>query len=201
MEQCSLCEQPLAGRHICQLVCGHTYHTQCLMEDQTGFFCETCGDAHEDEVEDQHETQAGVRARSLWETNEQFRKDIKAFQKVKADLSKPKKAYQELVAQKKAEVAPRWALLKAQYEGLYNTKEDEILESEQYKAYKRAYTRLTHAYTKLRTRYEIRSWDFSSLRTLPGCKRLSYAPWLTPRPQSLLWRALRLRLGGRYRRW
>lgn len=200
MEQCSLCDEPFGDRHICQLVCGHTYHTQCLMDEDAYFYCEVCGDP-EEEVLNEDDAQTAARLRTLWDTNEKFRKDIKAFQKVKRDLAAPKKAYQDFVAQKKAEVAPRWALLRAQYEGLYNTKQDEILESEQYKAYKAAYTKLTNAAGKLRARYEIHRWDFSSLRVLPGCKRLSYTPWLIPRPQSLLWRALRLRFGGRYRRY
>ena len=174
------------------------------MEHDNFFYCEICGDAEdaEDEMLNQQNEQQNInRVRTLWDTNEQFRKDIKAFQKVKRELAQPHKAYKEFVAQKKAEVAPRWALLKAQYEGLYSTKEDEIRESEQYKTYKAAYTKVNAVLYRIRARHNVSGWDFYALRSIPGCKTLRYSPWLIPRPQGILRRALRLRLGGRFRRY
>jgi hypothetical protein len=116
---------------------------------------------------------------------------------LKRQMNKPFSEFKNLVATKKAEVANTYALMKAQYEGLYNTKKDEIMESEQYKMYTKAQKKYISSYSSLRRRYNLIGSSFSALSTKPGCRYIHqplYWRYRSKQPSYLIRHALHLRL-------
>jgi hypothetical protein len=213
---CSVCEELLEGRPTTQLLCGHQYHTQCFLTNLA--VAETMGDVHcvtchvgllpdfEDEEEEEEEQEenndAGTyaaeeeRLLNLYDTNETFRKDIKKYVLALRGAAKPRTAFRKLAATKKAELAPTWTLIKAQYEGLYNVKKDELLQSQEYKAFRSSDARITRLFTNLRQRYELTGWGIRALRVKPGCKSIHRHYRWRDSPRYIMRRALRLRLSS-----
>ncbi len=216
---CSACEHPLQGRPITQLLCGHSYHTQCFFtnlavaENVWDTVCVTCHGAllpdfehehqdveEEEEQEEQEDDDAGTyaaeetRILNLYDTNETFRKDIKKYMTALRAAAKPRAALRKLVATKKTEVAPTWAQIKAQYEGLYNMKKDELLQSQEYKTFRSADARINRLYSLLRERYNVTGWGLRSLRARPGCKSIRRHLRYSDSPRYIIRRCLRLRL-------
>ncbi len=156
----------------------------------------------EEEQEEEAEDDTGsvasntsqIRIVNLWNTNERFRKDIKTYQASVRGLSKPKLAFIKVLRTKKREVAERYALLKAQYQGLAGTKKDEILQTQEYKTYKSACASHWRSANKLRTAYDIAFYDFRYLRHIRGLKSLNRPRYWCHRPDYAIRRALRLRL-------
>lgn len=222
---CSICEEILGERPRTELLCHHFFHTECVLTnianghpDQMDLLrCVTCQEAIFNAVEDQEEEEdntsvvsnnssnhsyatgaAATRVLNLYNANRNFRRDIKTYAHAVSSMSKPRRELQKLIALKKAELAQPYALIKAQYEGLYNTKKDELAQSESYKTYRRTDARAQRLYTNLGTKYRINKNHFAVLQTLPGLKRLrSTCRWrwrYYNRPSALIRRALRLRL-------
>ena len=213
---CSACEHPLQERPITQLLCGHSYHTQCFFtnlavtENVWDTVCVTCHTAllpdfeheHQDveeEEEQEDNDDAGTyaaeeeRLLNLYDTNEAFRKDIKKYVTALRGAAKPRTAFRKLAATKKAEVALTWAQIKAQYEGLYNVKKDELLQSQEYKAFRSSDARITRLFTNLRDRYNLTGWGIRALRVKPGCKSIRRHYRWRESPRYIMRRALRLR--------
>jgi hypothetical protein len=218
---CPVCEHPLQERPITQLLCGHSYHTQCFLtnlavaENIWDVHCVTCHggllpdfehehqDVEEEEEEEQEEnddtgTYAAEEERllNLYDTNETFRKDIKKYVVALRGAAKPCTAFRKLAATKKTELAPTWALIKAQYEGLYNVKKDELLHSQEYKAFRSSDTRITRLFTNLRQRYDLTGWGIRALRVKPGCKSIRRHYRWRDSPRYIIRSALRLRLSS-----
>ena len=215
---CSACEHPLEGRPITQLLCGHSYHTQCFFtnlavaENVWDTVCVTCHAAllpdFEHEHQDVEEEEEGQddnddantyaaeeeRILNLYDTNEAFRKDIKKYIVALRGAAKPRAALRKLVATKKAEVAPTWAQIKAQYEGLYNVKKDELLQSQEYKTFRSADARINRLFSILRERYNVTGYGIRCLRARPGCRSIRrHSPWRDS-PRYIMRHALRLHL-------
>lgn len=195
-----------------EMPCHRFLHTRCLirMIQQRDFYhfdtcdaCEAMFPNQDEEVEDNEsvhsnatEQAQGERILNLYNTNRNFRRDIKTYAHAFSAVSKPRRELKAIITSKKAELKEPYALIKAQYEGLYNTKKEEILQSEPYKAYRKADTRARRLYTNLGTKYNVFSYHFNALRGLPGLRRL-HGPsrWrYYNRPTSLIRRGLRLRL-------
>ena len=225
-DTCWYCDTALEGRQTTQLLCNHTFHTECFFTDMRHLLtthqrelhdihCVTCdalpfvaqGDVQDvqeegDEEEDTvsvHSNQTtgaqGTRVLNLYTTNRVFRRDIKTYAHAVSSMSKPRKDLQKLIATKKTEVAEPYALIKAQYEGLYNTKKEEIVQSELYKTCKKGDARIQKLYTNLGTKYRVFGYHFPALSTVPGLKRLHRPHWrYYNRASSLIRRALFLRL-------
>ncbi len=223
---CSACEHPLQGRPITQLLCQHSYHTQCLFTNLAvsknvwDFVCVTCHERllpdfvyehqdmeeEEDGEEEQEETgtvatnettgAAGTRVINLYNTNRVFRRDIKTYAHAFSSISRPKREFKALIKEKRTELNEPYALMKAQYEGLYNVRKQQLLESEAYKNYKRADARMRRLYTSLGQKYRVYSYHFHALSQFPGLKRLKGpSRWrYYDRPNRLIHRGLRLRL-------
>ena len=213
-QTCGFCEQEIGQVPKIELFCHHFFHTNCFllnMGDQCAvchepFFENENGLEEEGEIEDHDDIEsigshvsaatAAARVLNLFNTNRNFRRDIKTYVQASSSVSRPRRELHKLIAVKKAELAQPYALIKAHYEGLYNTKKDEIVQSDPYKAYKRADARTQRLYTNLGTKYRVYSYHFAALQALPGLKRLRRpCRWrYYSRPTSLIRRALRLRL-------
>jgi len=215
---CPVCEHPLQERPITQLLCGHSYHTQCFLtnlavaETMGDVHCVTCHTGllpdfvHEEQEQEQEEEQQDEnddegtyaaeeeRLSNLYDTNETFRKDIKKYVIALRGAAKPRATFRKLAATKKTELAPTWAQIKAMYEGHYSTKKDELMQSAEYKAFRSSDSRINRLYSLLHQRYNVTGWGLRSLRTKPGCKSIRrYSPWRDS-PRYIVRRTLRLRL-------
>jgi hypothetical protein len=211
-ETCGYCHEELGERPRMELLCHHIFHTHCVLNElhmDDDLRCASCQEfLYPNEVEDNQSvasnhsdasvTQESTRVLNLYTTNRTFRRDIKTYAHAISSMNKPKTDLQKLIALKKAELAQPYALIKAHYEGLYNTKKDELVQSEAYKSYKRADARSKRLYINLETKYRINKNHFPTLQTIAGLKRLRYTSrwrWrYYTRPSSLIRRALRLRL-------
>ena len=204
---CGFCEHEIGDVPKIELLCHHFFHTNCFLLNM-GDQCAVCeepflhdGQGEENEEDAQsvhsHETTGatGTRVLNLYNENRNFRRDIKTYAHALSSIHKHKRDLQKLLAEKKAEVAEPYALMKARYEGLYNTKKEEIVNSEAYKNYKKADARIQLLYTRLGLKYRVYSYHFPAFQNTPGLKRLK-GPfrWRYYRPSSLIRRTLRLRL-------
>lgn len=221
MDVCAICEHPFENQPQTELLCHHRYHTQCFLENvavtlvgqhpHNRLQCVVChgqlledfqqGDVDEEEEDQEEEdaqsvgsTTSHTRIVNLWNTNERFRKDIKSYQASCRALCRPLREFQALTRTKKQELAPRFALLKAQYEGLAGTKKDEIMQSPEYKAYKSAIAKQTRWITKLRDAYGVSGYTLRHLRGIRGLKSLRRPSYWLFRPNSIIRRALLLRM-------
>jgi len=209
---CGICEHEIGEVPKIELLCHHFFHTNCFLLSQG----ETCAVCEEPLLEEEAEAEEGADEEAddaqsvqstpqtdqtfilnLYNTNRHFRRDIKTYAHAVSSINRHKREVQKLLAEKKAEVATPYALLKAQYEGLYNTKKEEVVNSDAYKNYKRFDTRARRLYAGLRTKYGVYSYQFPAFRNTPGLKRLRgprHAYGGGSRPSSLISCALRLRL-------
>ena len=205
---CPYCEEPIQQDQMkAQAPCGNLFHTPCflyLRPQRNGHIheCEPCFALFypdDEEVVEEEEQTTEIREENrisnLYDTNEAFRKDIKKYITSLRGLSKPKKAFQQLVTAKKTELQPQYAQMKALYEGLYNTKKNEIMTSREYKEYRTADSRTARYYHLLRDKYNINRYSLHILRQKRGCKsiRRPRGSWRYT-PQYIIRRALRLRL-------
>jgi hypothetical protein len=209
-QTCGFCEHEIGDVPKLELLCHHFFHTNCFLVN-FGDHCAVCNtpflqdgaveeEDHEDTIslESDHSEEtteaAATRILNLYTTSRHFRRDIKTYTHAASSVSRPRRELQKLISLKKAELAEPYALIKAQYEGLYNTKKEQIIQSDPYKSYKRADARAQRLYVNLGTKYRVYSYHFHTLQTLPGLKRLRSRWRYYSRPTSLIRRALRLRL-------
>lgn len=207
---CGICEHEIGEVPKIELLCHHFFHTNCFLLSQ-GETCAVCeeplleeegGEGEDEEADDAQSVQNTPQTDqpfilNLYNTNRHFRRDIKTYAHAVCSINRHKREVQKLLAEKKAEVAEPYALLKAQYEGLYNTKKEEVVNSDAYKNYKKFDTRARRLYAGLETKYGVYSYQFPAFRNTPGLKRLRgprHAYGGGSRPSSLIRRALRLRL-------
>lgn len=197
---CLLCEHPLLHETPqTELPCHHTFHTTCLMDENDGFHCATC-----ENDDDFYQAPALIpspgreQILKLYDDDERFRKQLKAYVEATKECAKPRKALADLAKQKKLQVSVRYAQIRAELEALYETKKDEIVSSEEYKAYKKVSAKQQASYSKLRTNYGEYIYSLSHLREKPCLKTLR-SIWQTNcwRPSTFIHRALRFR----YRRY
>ena len=205
---CGICDEEIGELPRTELLCHHVTHTSCFLNRirQTNYANQIllqCGICEEPFFEEQDNdsvqtdaTNDTQRANTLYETNTNFRKDIKYYMHVKRALNKPHRNFRNLLAVKKAEVQDAYTLMKAQYEGLYNTKKDELTQSEEYRLYSKAQKKYLNTYASLRRKYNLTRAMFYSLRTRPGLKSISSHRWYYSfvRPGYMIRKALRLRL-------
>lgn len=200
---CTVCQHPLnPDTPQTELLCHHKFHTTCLMDENNGFLCSVCEDT--DDVYFPNPADAPVAGREqvlkLYDDDARFRRQLKAYVDATKACAKPRKALANLAKQKKLQVAVRYAQIKAELEGLYETKKDEIIATEEYKAYKKANAKQTASYMRLRRDYADYTRNLSHLREKPGLKTLRPL-WAMHyhRPSTFIWRALRFQYRFRYR--
>jgi hypothetical protein len=142
-----------------QLLCHHRMHTACFLQiAHLDFNCPHCNEPinpngpaaqfqhHESDVE-------GARIRNLYETNEAFKTLAQKIAKKRSLASKSQTAYTKLIKTKKEEIRNQLLAIKAQLEGLTETKKTEIKESTIYKEYMSANRGYNLLLGKMRTEY------------------------------------------------
>lgn len=213
---CAYCEHEFQNFPRIELACHHSFHTHCFLANLTTtnpehlvfLPCRTCEQpvfAHAQEEEEEQEeaqsvesthsgTHEQTRLSNLWDTNPTFRREVQTYMKATRDVSKPRIAFQKLVKTKKTELLPTYTQIKAQYEGLYNVKKDEIQASVEYKTFKSASARQARYWNLLREKYDVTTWGLHGLRGKRGCKSIRRPFYWRDTPQYIIRRALRLRL-------
>lgn len=218
---CTLCAHEFQNFPRIELACHHSFHTHCFLTNiattnpEHLFFlpCSTCEQpifAQQEELEQdiEEETQGDnesvhsnhsveqeqTRVSNLYDTNEAFRKDIQTYVKATRGVSKPRLAFQRLLKTKKTELLPTYTQIKAQYEGLYHTKKDEIVSSQEYKTFKSAEAKQSRYWYLLIQKYNITSRGLWGLRGKRGCKTIHRPFFWRNSPNRLIRKALRLRL-------
>jgi hypothetical protein len=211
-DSCSLCEETLNNLPCTELLCHHKYHTQCFLtniatghQELHAIHCVVCEQgvfAAEQDNEDHeenhfvgdHTVQDDVQFLQLYETNAQFREDLKKCVKAGEESSKPRKAFHTLLLQKKRELKEILEPHIAEAQAAYDTKKDELLESEAFKNYKKTNGKWLRLWTKLVSVYHVNRYNVSYLRSKPGLRRL-HAPTYYERRSVI--RLIRWSLGYR----
>ena len=188
---CSLCPTDRFGElvdteHFSTLLCGHQVHTECLIKDiyisrlPHRIQCNTClRTLITPEMRDLYHRLDGDEDRvrqtpaQLWETNEEFRRDIRAFKK---SLSEYTSIYRKF----NAEVKPLVRTFKENIAlPLEAIKEQKIAQTA---AFKRIPLRkqmmsksliLGRYRNRIRAAYHIGLWELTELRTVPGAPKFS----------------------------
>lgn len=209
----------LLCHHVCHTTC---FLNNIRNAEELHFLsCVTCerpvfGDEVADEEEEEEEEQTELveevieqpdnlimtdennqsnRVNRLFERNEQFRKDLKKYMLASRACAQPYKAFQKIVTAKKTELKPRYAQIKAMYEGLYHTKKNELIASDEYKNYRKADAKMKRYWNLLREKYDVRGNSLQYLTDKKGFKTLHRPYWSYRRScQSIIRRALRLRI-------
>lgn len=185
----------------------NAHQAQCVGCQQYLFFV---NEEHESDDEEEEQIQYGPennqnlqhqqplterqRVHNLWDTNSEFKKDLKIYMKSQRDMARPLRAFQTVLMTKKRELNEIYMPMKLRLEGIYNTKKDELMNTEECKAYRRALARCQRYYNLVHTKYTLTNSAFSYLREKRGCKRLKRYRyrWVTT-PHWMIRRAIRFR--------
>jgi hypothetical protein len=205
---CSICEETLNNLPCTELLCHHKYHTECFLTNvATGihsFHNIQCVICHEgllpidDEVEPNDPAtvhMSDAQMLNAFDTNEQFRQDLKAYVKATEASSKPRKAFQKLITTKKNELKELATPLLNQVKAMYAAKRDELLASEQFKDFKKVEAKWRRLYSTLRTLYQVDRYSIRALRVRPGMHHLHAPPWYSRSPNRMIDRSLSRSLG------
>jgi hypothetical protein len=207
---CPICEETLNNLPCTELLCHHKYHTECfLAHAATGaqpLYNIECPACYEPllPVADPYEHEPGGPATAAmsetqmlnaFDTNEQFRQDLKAYVKATEASSKPRRAFQKLITTKKNELKELAAPLLNQVKVMYAAKRDELLTSEQFKDFKKAEAKWRRLYSNLRTLYQVDRYSIRALRVRPGMHRLHAPSWYSRSPNRMVGGALSRSLG------
>lgn len=190
---CWRCENPLLGeQQQTELLCHHRMHTACFLQiAHLDYNCPYCNEPinpngpaaqyehHESDVE-------GARIRNLYETNARFKELAQKIAKKRRLVSQKQTAYLKFMKTKKEEIRNQLLVIKAQLEGLTETKKTEIKNSDAYKEYISATRGYTMLENKLRQQYNCSPRKFArSLKEKPGFRRFSPISWRQHRRSNL----------------
>lgn len=135
-----------------QLLCRHSMHTACFLEIvHLNYACPHCNEPinpndmdHEEHEEQEHQTEES-RIQTLYANDNAFQVLVKKIAKKRSEISKKETVFLKCVKDKKAEIRNQLLVIRAQLEGLTETKKTEIRNSVPYKEYigaKRNYSML-----------------------------------------------------------
>ena len=195
----------MANTHPTQIFFLHCESCQQAIFPQAEQEQEIEGPNEEEEEEFELEGQEDMESVSTWEaeadrisnlydTNAEFRALLKKYRDSIRGFYQPRRAFFQVVRSKKLEIAPLYAQIKAQVEGTYNVKKDQIMNSSEYKMYKKAQAKYQRYWILLREKYNFRHSSLYGLRNKPGCRRLRRPYFWRDSPCHIIRRALRLRL-------
>lgn len=182
---CCRCDAPIqVNQPQIQLLCHHPMHTNCFFEiGHMNFPCPQCRQPvnpyeplfQEQQMEERQEQERQTeeqRVQGLYTTNEAFQKLAKKIVKKRSIAIQKDKILRSFIKTKKSEIRNQLLAIRAQLEGLTETKKREIRESNQYKesmAANRGYSLLTN---KLQATYDCSERKLArSLREKPGFRR------------------------------
>jgi hypothetical protein len=195
---CSFCDAELQQTDVkLELPCHRFFHTTCAMNvihNNWNFFrdhfdeCDICQavfpydqqhihmhqnqDAASDHGSVASEQPVRTRIRNLFETNQQFRKKTKDLVKQLRVVKKSRTAVQKLNQAKKGEIRNQLLLLRAQLQGLVETKKGEVQESTEYKDFLKAKRKYTALLNTLYRDYQCSESNVRNyLQDKPGLRR------------------------------
>jgi hypothetical protein len=205
MEQCILCLHDLGeDRPKSELLCHHSFHTECLLTRiaQNFYRCPTCDQRYlqrnlfqdyddDDPAHDIQQQTESERINTLFDTNPNFRKDIKLYRKKVVEASKSRRIFERYVRVKKELLKSFVEPLERQIQEYRNTKIEEIKNSQEYKTFVTKDRAVKAFFAKFPRTYRMDSFWY--LRNKRGCKNLSTYRYRRS-PQSLLRRNMRVRM-------
>jgi hypothetical protein len=196
MERCSMCpndrnlpERPnIQTEPLASLRCGHQVHTACLIHDSywvngMNAVCNLCNANiieeplalyYADRVLERNRGDfIDARVRTLWQENEEFRKDVKlikkmatmrngAFKRLFTQMKAIKKTFHENIKSSVEFIKDQQRLLKQAHKQISKT---------EYRTRNNAFRRCSE---QLKTKYNVAVWDLRALDTIagtPNCSR------------------------------
>ena len=202
---CNICEEALNNLPCTELLCHHKYHTQCFLTNvATGIHnidmiqCVVCHmslfpEEDEDEPIQQAEGAAYLgeaEIQTLFDTNEQFRQDLKIYVKTSEASSKPRRTFQRFLVVKKRELKEECNPLFQQLKTFYTAKKEQIVESNEFKEFKKTESKWRRSYKYVKQTYGVDSYNLQFLRSKPGMRRLHAPPWYLRSPMRIIKRSL-----------
>jgi hypothetical protein len=183
LAECWRCHEPLLENEPqTELPCHHFLHTTCFVQIvhyNLWRNCPICNEVFNQNEEDEEETPAAqlseeTRIQNLYNSNARFKEAAKKLVKQKGLCSSSRMKVAKLVKEKKNEVRNQLLLIKAQLQGITETKKREVMNSQEYKNYiksQRAYTMMEN---KLRADYNCSPKLLSrALYEKPGFRRFN----------------------------
>ncbi len=195
MERCSMCrddvdlpQRPnIQTEPLASLRCGHQVHTACLIHDLywvngMNTLCNLCNTTiieeplftyYADRVQERNGGHViDARVRTLWQENEEFRKDVKvikkmsnmrngAFKRLFTQIKVIKKTFNANIKSSVEFIKDQQRVLKQAHKQINKT---------EYRTRNNAFTRCTDA---LKNKYNISVWDLRALETIPGTPNFS----------------------------
>ena len=139
-----------------QLLCRHSMHTACFLEIvHLNYACPHCNERinPNQEQEQQEQQTEETRIQNLYDTQDVFRDLAKKIAKKRSEISKKETVFLKCVKDKKAEIRNQLLVIRAQLEGLTETKKTEIRNSVPYKEYMAAKRNYSMLVGRLRANY------------------------------------------------
>lgn len=182
LAECWRCHEPLLENEPqTELPCHHFLHTTCFVQIihyDIWRNCPICNEAfnvlEDHEAPAENQVSEETRIQNLYNSNVRFKEAAKKLVKQKNMANRNRTKVVNLVKQKKNEVRDQLLLIKAQLEGITETKKQEVFNSQEYKNYikfQRSYTALEN---KLRTDYNCSAKLLArALYEKPGFKRFN----------------------------
>lgn len=185
MNPCWRCQNPMLNdQPQLELLCHHRMHTACFLQiAHLDYTCPHCNQPMNPNVQAPVQnpnptpvTQAQLK--NLYETNAEFKTFAKTIATKRRMVSKAQSAYSNLLKTKKQEIREQLLTIKAQLEGLTETKKTEIRDSQAYKDYLVATRGYKVWIGKLRTKYNCSERKFAfALNETPGFRRFHPIGW------------------------
>lgn len=212
MDNCTFCHREMEEGHPrTTLFCQHTLHTFCFYTDlienyDNDILFYRCPECHvrftnnvpEEWVPNLDETTATNEAliQVAYETNPEFKQDIKKVIQTSKQTSKHQTALRKVANQKKQELKEPLQAAKNHIKELIQIKQHEFKESEEYKTYTRESSKTNRLITNLRKKYGYNSWDLrKALKDKIGRRNARHLYWaMTPSYLSRRFFRYRLRL-------
>lgn len=176
--QCPQCNEEFEDdQPQSELPCHHRYHTACFLQAMNAFphdginqrQCRLCqepfGQINE---EDTFMNQQIQRLRNQWDTNAEFRKDIKNFIKLQRNADKAQRELKLFVLGKKAERSDLLESLKQQLQAVCDLVKDDIKSSDTYKESRKAQMKASTTYRRLIEKHNIQDGRWLLRRALEG---------------------------------
>jgi hypothetical protein len=183
--ECWRCHEPLLqNQPQTELPCHHFLHTACfvnIIHFNILTNCAICDLVFNENQHDENlhihgnaEISEETRIQNLYNTNTIFKDAAKKLVKQKSTTSSKRGKLQKLCKQKKNEVRNQLLVIKAQLEGITETKKAEIRNSQEYKEYLKSQRTYTLLENKLRSDYNCSPKLLArALHEKPGFKRFN----------------------------
>ncbi len=201
--ECWRCHEPLLENEPqTELPCHHFLHTNCFVQIvhyNLWRNCPICNEVfnaiEEEEEEVDNVVSEETRIQNLYNTNTRFKELAKKLVKQKSLTSRSRTKVCQLVRTKKNEIRNQLLLIKAQLQGITETKKSEVSNSQEYKDYIKSQRGYTMVENKLRQDFNCSPKLIArALREKPGFKRFNPRRWWRDRPYYMFQRPWRFHI-------